>query len=335
MKKYTHISYEERVLISRYQEEGRTIGQMARYLGRSKSTISRELARNSNLSGYIPKTAEKRSRVRRQRLCKLDKDPGLRSYVLNGLYEGISPEMIAIRLKKFGDLENIPSISFESIYRWLYRPPQKKEKLYKLLVQHHGRRGRRKRAHRSKIKERTSIHERPQHVLNRKEVGHWEGDLMSFKGNKQHLLVLHERKTRYTATFRLKTKTARETIETILHFFKSLPKHLVKSITFDNGGEFALHQELTKTMKTPTYFCDVYASWQKGGIENMNGRFRRDLPRKTDLINMLEEDIEQIVVSHNLTPRKVLDGFSPIEVLAKEQGKHIIFLFNQGVPLHM
>jgi len=67
----------------------------------------------------------------------------------------------------------------------------------------------------------------------------------------------------------------------------------------------------------------------------MNGRFRRDLPRKTDLLNMLEEDIEQIVVSHNLTPRKVLDGFSPIEVLAKEQGKRIIFLLNQGVPLHL
>ena len=97
--------------------------------------------------------------------------------------------------------------------------------------------------------------------------------------------------------------------------------------------EFSSHYEITKQLGIPTYFCDVYASWQKGGIENMNGRLRRDLPRKTDLINMSEKELEQIVISHNLTPRKVLNGLSPIEVLAKHLNKNIIFLFNQGVAL--
>lgn len=335
MKKYTHLSQEERTLISHYHDNGRSIGEIARHLGRSKSTISREFLRNSNKSGYAPKTAGMRSFSRRRKPCKIDQNPTLKAYIVDALQEGISPEMISLRLKRFGHLEEIVSISHESIYRWLYRPEQKKEKLYKLLIQHHRRRGRRKRAHRGKIKDRVSLHDRPQSVQGRQEIGHWEGDLMSFKGNKQHMLVLHERKTRYTATFPLKAKTAAETISHILKFFKALPKNLVKSVTFDNGTEFAKHKKIRDILKVPTYFCDVYASWQKGGIENMNGRFRRDLPRKTDLLNMSEEDLEQIILSHNMAPRKVLEGLSPIESLAKCIGKDIIFLFNKGVALHM
>jgi len=126
MKKYTHISYEERVLIRHYQVEGHSLSQMARYLGWSKSTVHRELARNSNRDGYNPKTANRRYQVRRQKFCKLDKDPELKAYVLKSLYEGISPEMISLRLMKFGQWENIPTISHETICRSLYRPPQKK-----------------------------------------------------------------------------------------------------------------------------------------------------------------------------------------------------------------
>ena len=335
MRNYTHLSYDERTLISHYHDNGISIRRIGQLVGRSTSTISRELSRNSNKIGYNPQTAAKRYLVRRHKPCKLDLDTDLKAYVLNCLYEGLSPEMIALRLKNFGKLEGISPISHESIYRWLYRAPQRREKLYRLLIQHHGRRGRRRRAHRGKIKDRVSIHERPSHVMDRKEIGHWEADLMSFKGNRQHMLVLHERKTRYTAAIRLKTKTARETIKVILDFFKALPKGIFKSVTFDNGGEFAKHKEITDQLGAPTYFCDVYASWQKGGIENQNGRFRRDLPRKTDLLSLDDHEFEQIILSHNLTPRKVLDGLSPIETLAKHQGNNIIFLFNKGVALHM
>ena len=336
MPRYTHLSPVERTLIAHYQEVGESISSIGRLLNRPKSTISRELARNSNKTGYNPKTADKRYMARRrEKTCKIDQDKDLQAYVLGGLQEGMSPEMIAIRLKLCGELEGIQSISHESIYRWLYRPDQKKEKLYKLLVQKHGRRGRRKRVHRGKIKDRVSIHDRPEHVLNRKEVGHWEADLMSFKGNRQHMLVLHERKTRYTAAIRLPSKSAADTIQAILGFFKALPKHLFRSITFDNGTEFANHTDIVKKLGVSTYCCDVYASWQKGGIENQNGRFRRDLPRKTDLWSIGDEEFEQIITSHNLLPRKVLGGLSPIEALAKQQGKHIIFLFNKGVALHL
>ena len=335
MKKYTHLTSEERVLISHYHDNGISIRRIGQLVGRPASTISRELSRNSNKVDYNPKTAQKRYLSRRRKACKLDLDGDLKRYVLNGLYEGLSPEMISLRLKRFGRLEGIRSISHESIYRWLYRSQQKKDKLYKLLVQHHGRRGRRKRLHRGKIKDRVSIHERPEHVMNRQEIGHWEADLMSFRGNREHMLVLHERKTRYTAAIRLKTKTAQETIKTMLSFFKALPKAFLKSITLDNGTEFAKHKQINNQLNIPTYFCDVYASWQKGGIENQNGRFRRDLPRKTNLLAIDDYDFEQIIISHNLMPRKILDGLSPIEALAKHQGKSIIFLFKKGVALHM
>jgi len=335
MKIYTHLSLEERTLISHYHDNGISIRRIGQLVGRSASTISRELRRNSNKSSYNPATASNRYHARRHKPSKLDLDSALRSYVLNCLYEVISPEMIALRLKRFGDIEGIACISHESIYRWLYRPAQKREKFYKLLVQQHHRRGRRKRVHRGGIKDRVSIHERPKDVMTRKEMGHWEADLMSFMGNRQHMLVLHERKTRYTAAIRLKTKTAQETIKAILKFFKTLPKKLVKSITFDNGNEFAKHKQIRNQLGIPTYFCDIYASWQKGGIENQNGRFRRDLPRKTDLLNMKEKDFEQIIIAHNLMPRKILNGLSPIENLAKQFGNNMIFLFNKGVALHL
>ena len=180
-----------------------------------------------------------------------------------------------------------------------------------------------------------SIHERPVEAEDRSEFGHWEVDLMAFLRNSQHMLVIHERSTRYTAAIKLSNKTAAETIKALLEFFQALPKGLVKTITFDNGTEFAKHNELAHALNIQTYFCDVYASWQKGGIENMNGRFRRDLPRKTDLKAMEDNEFEQIILNHNMMPRKCLGAKSPIEALAKHLKKDIVFLFNRGVALQL
>lgn len=334
MRKYTHLSQEERILIGHYQEKGMSGSQIGRLLGRHKTTVSRELKRNSNQVSYNPQTALNRYLVRRKRPCLLDRDQDLRRYVVERLQEGFSPELIALRLKKMGDIEKLRPINHESIYQWLYRPAQKREKLYRLLAQSHATRGRRKRVHRSTIPNRTSVHERPLIATQRQEVGHWEADLMAFQGNRQHMLVIHERHTRYTASFRLKSKRAEETLSLLLAFFKRLPNHLRRSVTFDNGSEFTLHSTLQKELRMKTYFCDVYASWQKGGIENMNGRLRRDLPRKTDLLAMQDEDFEQILLTHNLMPRKVLQAKSPIEALANHLGKCIFFSFNHGVALH-
>ena len=133
----------------------------------------------------------------------------------------------------------------------------------------------------------------------------WKADLISFKRNTQHMLVLHARKTRYTALLKLENKTADHTFQQLLGFMKQLPSYLRRTMTFDNGMEFAHPFKLKQALGIDTYFCDVYASWQKGGIENMNGRIRRDLPRKTDLKALSEANIEQIMLGHNFMPRKV------------------------------
>ena len=335
MRHYTHLNLEERTMISLCYNKGLSLGEISKAVGRSKSTLSRELRRNRNKQEYVAATACKRYISRRQRTCRLDQDESLRSYVIDRLREGLSPEAISLRLKYYGHLEEIAYVSPESIYQWLYRPSQKKEKLHKLLMRGHGNRGHRKRVHGSKIKGRTSIHERPEAAQDRQEIGHWEVDLMAFLRNSQHMLVIHERKTRYTAAIKLANKTAAETLKALLNFFQGLPNDLLKTITFDNGTEFAYHQNLSDALEVPTYFCDVYASWQKGGIENMNGRFRRDLPRKTDLKAMDDKEFEQIILNHNLMPRKCLEAKSPIEALAKYLNKDIVFLFKRGVALHL
>lgn len=183
MARYRHLTQEERTLISHYGQQGMSLSQMAQLLCRHKSTLSREMKRNSNKDGYQPQTAGNRYLVRRKRLCLLEGDPNLRRYVVERLHEGFSPELIALRLKKMPDIENLRFINHESIYQWLYHPAQKREKLYKLLVQQHARRGRRKRVYRSGIPDRISIHERPVHLETRQEMGHWEADLMSFRAS--------------------------------------------------------------------------------------------------------------------------------------------------------
>ena len=334
MTKYTHLMEEERILIAHYVDQGMSLGQVSRLMKRPKSTLSREIRRNRNKSGtYNAPTASRRYRGRRQRLGLMDRDHNLRSYVVGCLQEGLSPEMVSVRLRRYASREQIRYINHESIYAWLYRSEQKKHKLHKLLLRQHGKRGRRKRAHRGQIKHRVSLSTRPPEVLERRQVGHWEADLIAFKRNTQHMLVLHERKTRYTATLKLDNKTAEHTLDKILTFMKKLPSYLRRTMTFDNGMEFSHHWKLKQILGVDTYFCDVYASWQKGGVENMNGRLRRDLPRKTDLTLLSESELEQIMISHNLTPRKVLDGNNPIESLAHALGHAIFFSFNHSVAL--
>jgi len=157
---------------------------------------------------------------------------------------------------KYYPEEGIAYINHNSIYDWLYLKPQKEERLYKLLPRGKAARGRRKKVHRGKIKDRVSIADRPKDALDRTQSGHWEADLISCKRNTQHLLVLHERCS----------------VSHLLSFLSTIPLHLRRSITFDNGMEFAYHWKLRSALKIQTYFCDVYASWQKGGVENMNGR---------------------------------------------------------------
>ncbi len=147
------------------------------------------------------------------------------------------------------------------------------------------------------------------------------------------LLVLHERKTRLTVMTRLASKSAAETVTAITDILARLDPKLRRSMTFDNGGEFARHAMLKDAFDMATYFCDAYASWQKGGIENANGRIRRWLPRQTDLDDLTDEDIQDIAMSLNLTPRKCLGFKTPAEAFLSTLGKSLTIRFNAGVAL--
>ena len=319
MGSYVQLSYEERVKLAKLREEKVSLGQIAQALGRSKSTISRELWRNQAPPGqYWPDTAQKLSLNRRQRQCRLDRDERLRAFVLTQLQcHYWTPEQIAAWLMH--RQKDIASISHESIYAWLYRPEQKKEKLWKFLARHKAKRGLRKSkgAGVSRIPNRVSIHERPKSVEHKKNFGHWEADLISFLKNSQYAAVIRERKTMYVFSAPLESKKALMTSEVLIDFLKAVPQRARKTITYDNGGEFAAHERVNKALGTCSFFCDPYSSWQKGGVENSNGRLRRDLPRKTDIKNMAKEEFDEVILNYNTTPRKSLGWLTPLEAFNK------------------
>ena len=142
------------------------------------------------------------------------------------------------------------------------------------------------------------------------------------------MLVLHERKSRVTLAARLAGKTAAETISVMLAVFARIEPALRKSITFDNDTAFAQHALLRTMRAMTTWFCDAYASWQKGGVENANGRLRRWLPRQIDIDQMSDEEIQDIVITANLTPRKCLGFTTPFQAILKELGKDVQIRFS-------
>lgn len=317
---YTYLTYDERVQISIIKQAGLGIRQMAIRLNRSPSTLSRELRRNEAPPGtYWPDTAAHLSKVRRRRGCKLDHFKALSSFVTERLSCHLwSPEQIAAYLRYRQDA--LPYVSHETIYKWIYSTSQKAEKWYQYLLRHKRKRGLRKSKGKgeSRMKDLTSIHERPKFIDKNKTFGHWEADLMSCQKNKQFMLVLRERLTMYVKSVRLPNKTADVTNKAIIDLMASLPEEARQSITYDNGTEFAFHTHVKEVLKgLQTFFCDPYVPWQKGRVENSNGRLREDFPRKLDLQKLTDEDFNESIQNYNLTPRKGLKWFTPNEVFQK------------------
>ncbi len=319
MKKYHHLTPVEREQISMLRQSNSSIMQIALTLGRPKSTISRELKRNQAPPGqYWPDTAQTFALSRRRRGSRLDRDEVLKDFVITKLCcHYWTPEQIAGCLKH--RQKKIKPICHESIYAWLYKPTQKKEKLWKFLARHKAKRGLRKSRGSgvSRIPNRVPIQNRPKSVDDKREFGHWEGDLMSFQKNSQHMLVLRERKTMFTCSAPLPSKKAPTTSQKIIDLMKDIPEKARKSLTLDNGGEFAGHEQWHAQLGLPSFFCDPYASWQKGGVENTNGRLRRDLPRKTNLYQLSQEDFDENILNYNTTPRKSLAWLTPLEAFKK------------------
>ena len=321
VQKYGRLSLDERKEIYRLHAGGKSNKFIAKALGRPPSTVGRELKRNSRPSrnwpgGYCPLRADELAKRRhaRGRSYKLERQPELLKVVLDQLAMVRSPEQIAGRLALE---QGSPVISHESIYRYIYwRGHSFKERLHLLLPRRKSRRGWRGRKGGSSkkfIAARVSVHQRPQAINDRKAGGHWEADLMLFSEYGQVLLV-HERKSRFTAALPQATRRAEDVIENLTRFFRNLPPAKRQSVTFDNGPEFSLHYQLGNSLGMQTWFCDTHSPWQKGGVENMAGRTRRFLPRKTDPRTLTKDTLAVLTKRLNNTPRKCLGFKTPSEV---------------------
>ncbi len=332
MPGYNHLDRPERDQIAELKAQGLGATAIAKAIGRHKSTISRELRRNAHADGtYRPVFAEGSYLFRRQREAVLETNKPLRSFVVDRLAEGWTPEQIAGWLRRGIEI-GLRALSTETIYAFIFRTAQKAEKLWRYLVRRKASRGRRASRSKDRITDKTHISQRPAAANDRAEPGHWEADLVICKRAKP-LLVLHERKTRLTVMTRLASKTAAETVKAITDILDQLDPRLRRSMTFDNGGEFARHALIKDAFAMTTYFCDAYASWQKGGIENMNGRIRRWLPRSAELDDLTDEDIQDIAMTLNLTPRKCLGFKTPAEAFLDALGKALTIRFNAPVAL--
>ena len=316
---YSHLTLEERCRLRGMMEMGLPKAEIARRLGRDRATIYRELERNRCVDGYRPDSAARRAWARKLRGSRIGRSTRLREHVEDRLAMGWSPEQIAGRM----ELEGLDhTVCAESIYRHVYSPAGRQAGLPRQLAQQKAKRGRRRRTGRREpsIPNRVPIHQRPTKAHLRAEFGHWEGDLMHFRRQRDILLTLQERRSRLTLARRLLSKNAELTARAIAAELGGLAPQARRTITHDNGGEFAQHETVTGEIGLRAFFCDPHSPWQRGGIENANGLLRRELPRRTSLTDYTDDDIDDVIWNLNSTPRKCLGYRTPIEAFAQNLG---------------
>lgn len=313
-----HLTHDDRKIIEKLLKKETGIRAIARILSRSHSIISYEL--KYNRGEHMAYEADRAQYYHEQRQfkkgnkSKISLNKALESYIIERLTEDqLSPEQIAGRLKRFHK-KTIGYACHETIYSFIYSDERIKERYYLHLRRHRPKRGKwHARKQKDTIKERTSIHQRPEEVNEKIVAGHWEGDSMIFPQQKGILSVQVERVSRLTRLTRCLNKTAKETSHALSRAVDSVPSAYFLSITFDNGSENAKHMELKEMFGIETYFCDPYCSWQKGLVENTNMLIRQYLPLGTPIDRLSDEDIQKIEDKLNNRPRKCLNYLTPNE----------------------
>lgn len=318
-ERYRQFSVEERCEIARLRASGVSVRQIAAAaaVDRAPSSVARELKRNSGVQvGYKPAYADQQARARRWSGSRLDRDAALRDEVLGQLAAGWSPEQVVGRARLAGR----PTVGVETIYRFIHAQiARHKDYSWRHYLargkSRRGWRGRRGGSSALHMQGRVPLTQRPAEVAQRTSPGHWEADLMAFSRYGQNILMLHERTTRALIGAALPSKQAEPVAMAIGAMLSSLPQPLRRTVTFDNGTEFARHDQLN-AIGIDTFFCDPHAPWQKGGIENAIGRMRRVLPRKTDLVSLDQPTLVSLIAAYNNTPRKCLDWKTPAEAFS-------------------
>lgn len=315
--------------------------QIAVRLGRDVATVSREIAHRSwrpghTTTAYTPyrpvalRTDDQTSRQYRAARAQHHADQArgsfhqpwpmtddrLVAWVIDRLRRGWTPEEISGRLPLEWPEDPAMRVGTETLYAWIYSPAHKHRRLWGYLPRGRKRRRRRggRRVHSHRIKWRTPICERPSAVADRGEFGHWEADsVLGLRGTgAMHTEV--ERVSRFYTAIPVSGTGAAETAAAQIRFFCGLPAHAVRSVTADNGTEFARHYILADTLAVPTYFADPYSAWQRGSNEHFNGRLRKYLPKGTDFTTISGPELADILAEINNRPRKVLGWQTPAEV---------------------
>ncbi len=325
MAQYPRLNVLEREEISLGLTKGFSQRDIAASLGRSPSTISHEINRNTEYGQpYRAVKAQRRANrlahtARKKR--KLDINNPLKQYVLKQLDKLWSPEQIAKRLKMLYPIDMTMQISHESIYSYLYVLPRgalRKELTKCLRRQHINRRIRNKSRQRCcPIQDYISIEERPAEVADRTVPGHWEGDLLMGHNNASALGTLVERTTRMTFLVKLKDKDAIAVREAFAREFQHLPEGLKRSLTYDHGQEMAEHKLFTKSTRIQVYFAHPHSPWERGTNENTNDLIRQFFPKGTDFSKVSLNNIKRAQDMLNDRPRKTLEFLTPHEVFSK------------------
>ena len=310
----------EREEISRGLASHQSARSIARLLGRSASTVSRELKRNGGYDRYRAAPADEQAwaRSRRPKRCKLATIPWLRRAVTRKLRLNWSPEQIGGWLKRSHPGDESHRVSHETIYRSLFvqaRGVLKKELLGYLRSTRTIRRSQRIDPNGLKpgqIKDRVSIRQRPAAVEDRAVPGHWEGDLLAGSKN-SYMATLVERHTRYVMLAKVANKDTETVVSALIKQAKKLPDELYKSLTWDQGKELTDHRRFTLATNIDVYFCDPQSPWQRGSNENTNGLLRQYFPKGTDLSVHSQAHLNKVARQLNERPRETLQFETPAE----------------------
>jgi IS30 family transposase len=317
MKKYQQLTLFEREQIGVYKAMGKSQREIAKLLDRDHRTIGRELKRNDKaiplMRGYVGCKAHLAAKERKQQAGKRTrlKKADIRHFVQEQLKLGWTPEQIAAVVSVYFPTV---SLSHEAIYQYIYNDfkegisflPRRHPKRF--LKQYSRKR------QKSNIPNPIRIDQRPIEINNRHVFGHWESDSVVSYGAQQAINVLVERQSRLVKLRLLKDKTAATNQAAICDALISLPADARQSITYDNGSENANHELINDALKTVSYFCQPYHSWEKGSVEHMNGLLRRFIPKKMNLDLLTQQQLDQIEYLLNHRPRKCLNFKTPYEI---------------------
>lgn len=321
-----HLTEQERYVICHLHMAGFSQAAIGRTLGRHRATIGRELKRNRSPigRGYFYDTATRLSRQRRDRAnrrYKLDDTP-LGEWVRRGLQRRWSPQQIAERLKRDHRDDPAMRVTHETIYCWVYRRSAAGEPCHEPLRRRHRKRRRRcaRRVHRGQIPGRIGIEQRPAVVDRRSRFGDWEADTMQGAKGQGALATHVERKSRYLLIRKLTDQRAQTFNHATIKVFGAIPGRLRKTLTCDNGKEFARFKQIETRLNIDVYFANPYAAWDRGTNENTNGLLRDFFPKGIDFTRVSHARVAKVQRMLNNRPRKCLNYRTPAEVLSDIPG---------------